>query len=230
MGIREGLLVLLAEEPKHGYQLKQDFEEATGQVWSLNIGQVYTTLQRLERDELVVAHEADEEGRIPYSLTVEGRGELAGWFSEPVDRTVPDRDEVSIKLLVAVASGAADPRAVIDVQRAATMNALQDYTRLREDSGEADIAWLLHIDRLVMQAEVELRWLDRVEARLANPPSPIAGRTTPDAISTGREGIPARLRGLRRGASPPDRSAWPAGRGRSRRGRQRRGARRWHRG
>lgn len=179
MGIREGLLALLAEDPKHGYQLKQDFEEATGQVWSLNIGQVYTTLQRLERDELVVAHEADEEGRIPYSLTDGGRDELAGWFSEPVDRTVPDRDEVSIKLLVALASGAADPRAVIDVQRAATMNALQDYTRLREDSGDTDIAWLLHLDRLVMQAEVELRWLDRVEDRLTDRSVPATGRSTP---------------------------------------------------
>ena len=50
MSIRHALLALLSEGPKYGLQLRQEFEAGTGEVWPLNVGQVYTTLQRLERD------------------------------------------------------------------------------------------------------------------------------------------------------------------------------------
>ena len=167
MGVREGLLALLADGPQHGYQLKLDFEHATGEVWPLNVGQIYTTLQRLERDGLVVAEEADDEGRISYGLTDDGRRELASWYATPVDRGAPSRDEVSMKLLLALSGrGGADPATVVAVQRAATMTALQDYTRLKADGDGDDVAWTLQLERLVMIAEAELRWLDRVEDRL----------------------------------------------------------------
>jgi DNA-binding PadR family transcriptional regulator len=53
MSIRHGLLALLEEGPRYGYQLKSEFESRTGSTWPLNVGQVYTTLGRLERDGLV---------------------------------------------------------------------------------------------------------------------------------------------------------------------------------
>jgi DNA-binding PadR family transcriptional regulator len=167
MGVREGLLALLAPGPRHGYQLKLEFEEATGAVWPINVGQVYTTLQRLERDGLVIGGEADGEGRIVFRLTRDGLAEATTWLTTAVDRTVPGRDEVTIKLLVAMVAGVVDPHAVLDAQRVATLTALQDYTRLKSEAEPgADVAWLLQVERLVMQAEAELRWLDRVEDRL----------------------------------------------------------------
>lgn len=167
MGVREGLLALLADGPQHGYQLKLDFEHATGEVWPVNVGQIYTTLQRLERDGLVEGGEADEDGRISYVLTDDGRRELASWYATPVDRGSPSRDEVTMKLLLALSRrGGADPAMVVAVQRAATMTALQDYTRLKADGDGDDVAWVLQLERLVMIAEAELRWLDRVEDRL----------------------------------------------------------------
>src|SRR5579862_6222018 len=54
MSVRHALLALLSEGPKYGLQLREEFEANTGQVWPLNVGQVYTTLQRLERDGLVM--------------------------------------------------------------------------------------------------------------------------------------------------------------------------------
>ncbi len=167
MGIREGLLTLLASGPAHGYQLKLDFEAATGEAWPLNIGQVYTTLQRLERDDLITLVETDDEGRVIYAITAGGRSELGKWMQSPVERTVANRDDVSMKLLLAMASGVIDPAIVIAIQRNATMSAIQDYTRLKADTEATDLAWLLHIDRLILRAEAELRWLDRVEERLA---------------------------------------------------------------
>lgn len=172
MGIREGLLALLASGPTHGYQLKVDFEAATGDAWTLNVGQVYSTLQRLERDDLVEVHGTDEEGRISYRLTAAGRHELETWLDRPVPRRVSNRDEVSMKLLLSIASGNGDPQHIIDVQRDSTMGDLQDYTRLRADTDPDDLAWNLHLDRLAIRSEAELRWLDRVERRLEERPPP----------------------------------------------------------
>lgn len=167
MGIREGLLALLAEEPKYGYQLKVEFEHATGDAWSLNVGQVYTTLQRLERDALVEAHETDDEGRISYRITAAGREELIEWMARPVRRTAANRDEVSMKLLLAMVADVIDPLHVLAIQRDATMTTLQDFTRLKAETAEDDLAWLLHLDRLILRAEADLRWLERVEERLS---------------------------------------------------------------
>lgn len=180
VGVREGLLSLLARGPRHGYQLKVEFEQATGEVWPINIGQVYTTLQRLERDGLVTAGEPDEEGRVVHEVTRAGIDEVTGWFTTPVDRSVPRRDEVTIKLLLAMVAGVVDPHLVVDAQRRATLTALQDYTRLKADASTDDgegeptaqeVAWALQLERLIMQAEAELRWLDRVEDRLALHPA-----------------------------------------------------------
>lgn len=191
MAVREGLLVLLAAGPSHGYQLKLDFERATGEAWSLNVGQVYSTLQRLERDELVEVVGEDDEGRIVHRLTLAGRDEVDAWLVGPVSRTVTNRDELSMKLLLAIAAGTGDPHRIIAIQRQSTMGDLQDYTRLRADTDPDDLAWSLHLDRLAIRSEAELRWLDRVERRLE-------GRPPPDRAGTGARS------GARTGARPVD--------------------------
>lgn len=166
MSIRQGLLALLDQGPRYGYQLRAEFEERTGATWPLNVGQVYTTLARLERDGLVEAGGADSEGRQLYAATAAGRDEVRRWFDTPVRREARPRDELAIKLALAVGLGAVDVPAVIQRQRADTMRALQDYTRLKRRAGDGDLAWLLVLDGMVFQAEAEVRWLDACEARL----------------------------------------------------------------
>jgi DNA-binding PadR family transcriptional regulator len=166
MGIREGMLALLAREPKHGYQLKLDLEEATASGVVVNIGQIYSTLQRLERDGLVLGgDQGDDDGRVVYTITDEGREELEVWGDRPEALTA-GRDELSIKILIALYARTIDPHRVVSAQRSQTMRALQDYTRLRLEDGGRDVAWQLHLDRLIYNAEAELKWLDRVEERL----------------------------------------------------------------
>lgn len=190
MGVREGLLALLAQGPRHGYQLKLEFEQATAEVWPVNVGQVYTTLQRLERDGLVAGGDPDDEGRVVYELTADGLTEARSWFVTPLDRTVPARDEVTMKLLLAMVAGVVDPAEVVEAQRVATLVALQDYTRLKADADTGEVAWALQLERLVMQADAELRWLDRVEDRLAlhheRPagPAAVANDRVPDGAHT----------------------------------------------
>jgi len=175
MSVRQALLALLEQGPMYGYQLRAEFEQRTGSTWPLNIGQVYTTLTRLERDGLVEGTGADDEdsshGAI-YRVTPAGRDEVSAWFTTPVARTQPPRDELAIKLAIAVTVPGVDVGAVIQQQRSATMAALQDYTRLKRGGraaapeDRADMAWSLVLDSLVFAAEAEIRWLDHCEARL----------------------------------------------------------------
>ena len=165
MSVRQSLLALLDLEPMYGYQLRTEFEARTGSTWPLNIGQVYTTLGRLERDGLVVSQGADEQGHTYYGITDVGRAEVRQWFVTPVGRGTPPRDELAIKLALAVTVPGIDVAAVVQTQRTATVRALQDYTRLKRQAGD-DLAWSLVVDSLIFSAEAEVRWLDHCEARL----------------------------------------------------------------
>ncbi len=169
MSIKHGLLALLERGPSHGYQLRAEFDAATGATWPLNVGQVYSTLDRLQRDGLVAQDgDADAEGRIAYRITDDGRDELNAWFRSPVSAKSAPRDELSIKLALAVTTPGVDVLGVVQTQRTATMTTLQELTRLkgRATDAEADLAWTLVLDSLVFRAEAEIRWLDHCEARV----------------------------------------------------------------
>jgi len=202
MSIRHGLLALLEQGPRYGYQLRTEFEARTGATWPLNVGQVYTTLGRLERDGLVRPDGEDGEGHVFYAITEPGREELRAWFVSPVRRDNPPRDELAIKLAMAVTVAGVDVAAVIQRQRVHTVRALQDYTRLKAralaateapfteaplaadgggpdrgpDRDSQDLAWLLVLDQLIFQAEAEVRWLDHCETRLVRHAARLAAR------------------------------------------------------
>ena len=170
MSIRQSMLVLLADRPMYGAELRAEFETRTGGTWPLNVGQVYTTLARLERDGLVeAAGTPDDEGRITYRLTAAGSIEADQWWQHPVQRENAPRSELAIKLALAVTVAGLDVAAVVQVQRAATLSYLQDLTRLKRhrSEGEVDLAWSLVLENLIFGAEAEVRWLDHVESMLS---------------------------------------------------------------
>ena len=178
MAIRNGLLALLERGPMYGYQLRAEFEASTGATWPLNVGQVYTTLSRLERDGLVEAlGEADGEGRVTYRITDRGEAEVQSWFATPVARERRPRDELAIKLAMALTTPGVDPHRVIQTQRAATLRSLQELTRLKAGADEvSDAAWLLVLESMIFQAEAEVRWLDHCEIKVSASP-PVAATT-----------------------------------------------------
>ncbi|MDG4788272.1 PadR family transcriptional regulator [Micromonospora sp. WMMD1102] len=164
--VRWGLLALFADGPKYGYQLRTEFDTRTGGNWALNVGQLYTTLERLGRDGLVAATGANDGGRTVYAITDQGRAALAEWFATPVTDTDRPRSELAIKLAMAATTPDVDVTAVVQTQRTESMRQMRDVTDLRrsaERDGD-DIAWLLLLDHLVFALESELRWLDHVEA------------------------------------------------------------------
>ena len=165
--LRYVLLGLLDAEPRYGYELKAVFEQFLGGTWPLNIGQVYTTLSRLERDGLVRALPAADGGQRPFELTDAGRAELDLWFATPVSQADRPRDELAIKLALAITTPDVDVRQVVQSQRGATMRRLQEYTRLKSAQFQPeDLAWRLVLDAMVFQGEAEIRWLDHCEASL----------------------------------------------------------------
>jgi len=171
MAVREGLLALLREGPRYGYQLKTAFEATTGGVWPLNVGQVYTTLDRLARDGYVTVDDSGEQKR--YELTAAGREELVAWWeSAPADEP-PPRDELLLKVLFALEAGPDHALAVITRHRSALTARLQAHRKAaRAAAGATDgdddaaLATALVSDAVATRAEADLRWLDLCEARL----------------------------------------------------------------
>ena len=181
MSIRHSLLALLSEGPKYGFQLRQEFETSTGEVWPLNVGQVYTTLQRLERDGLAQSDDVeDDERQKNYRITESGSEELSRWLRTPPDLSEPPRDELVIKVLVASRLADVDVFEVIQVHRRYIVQLMQQWTHLKEDESHFDLAFALAVDAELFRLDAVARWLDSADGRLRRatyeptPPNPVA--------------------------------------------------------
>jgi DNA-binding PadR family transcriptional regulator len=191
MSVRHALLGLLAEGPKYGLQLREEFEARTGEVWPLNVGQVYTTLQRLERDGLVQSDDAAQDGpQKAFRITADGEAELAGWLRTPPDMTAPPRDELVMKVLVAMRVPGTNVHDVIQVHRRYLVELMQQWTRIKEAEAESDLSLALVVDAELFRLDAVIRWLDAADGRIK--------RATPDQKnSTAPAPTPRLRRGIR---------------------------------
>ncbi len=194
MSIRDSLLAILDQGPCYGYQLGYEFEMRTGGSVPLNTGQIYSTLERLDAAGLIQSSGADDEGRALYTITPAGREDVQSWLSTPVPHDMR-RNELATKLALAVSLPGIDIAHVIQTQRHAAMNTLQELTRLKRNSSSSvdglDLGWSLLLDAHLFEVEAEVRWLDHCETRIAraiaenvdlsvplNPDPPKRGRPT----------------------------------------------------
>jgi DNA-binding PadR family transcriptional regulator len=170
VSVRHALLALLSEGPKYGLQLREEFEANTGQVWPLNVGQVYTTLQRLERDGLVAVlgdtEEMEPGPQKAYRITDAGSAELAQWLRVPSDLSIPPRDDLVMKVLIAVRVPGTDLSEIIQAHRRYLVQLMQEWTRLKEDDNGNDLAFSLVVDSELFRLDAVVRWLDAAEGRL----------------------------------------------------------------
>ena len=184
MSVRHALLALLSEGPKYGLQLREEFEARTGEVWPLNVGQVYTTLQRLERDGLVESEDdADQDGpQKGFRITVAGEHELTAWLRTPPDLASPPRDELVMKVLVALRVPGTDVQEVIQVHRRYLVEVMQQWTRIKETEAESDMSLALVVDAELYRLDSVIRWLDSADGRIkraaADPPEAAPTQTT----------------------------------------------------
>jgi DNA-binding PadR family transcriptional regulator len=172
VSVPHALLALLSEGPKYGLRLQTEFESRTGEVWPLNVGQVYTTLQRLERDGLVEADGGEgERSRKRYRITPAGDRELAEWLRTPPELVPPPRDELVIKVLVALQIPTIDIHELLQVHRRHAIEVMQRYTQVKAAAAEDDVALALVADAELFRLEAIVRWLDAADVRLKRRPS-----------------------------------------------------------
>ena len=171
MSVRHAILGLLAQHPRHGYELRAAFSAVVGgdENWDVKPAQIYSTLNRLEEAGLVHQQAVEQNGgpekRI-YAVTDAGRETLHDWFTLGI---APEhqRDDFFVKLMTALVSGAADPGRIIQIQRSLLYQELHSATTLRESyNPRAEIAQILLLDKSIMHIEADLRWLDIAEMRL----------------------------------------------------------------
>jgi len=187
MSVPHALLALLSESPKYGQRLQSEFEARTGKVWPLNVGQVYTTLQRLERDGLVETDGNGEGARKQYKIAPAGRQELADWLRTPPDLVPPPRDELVIKVLVALQVPGTDVHEILQVHRRHVIEVMQRYTKVKAAAADDDVALALVADAELFRLEAIVRWLDAADARLKQTPLPPRPAVSPAQT----EAIPA---------------------------------------
>jgi DNA-binding PadR family transcriptional regulator len=172
MSVRYAILGLLAQKPRHGYELRAAFAAVVGGDvnWEVKPAQIYTTLERLEEAGLVERSsdlgEGDEPSRRVYAVTRSGHAALKEWFAQGV---TPDhqRDEFFVKLMTALVSGEGKLDRIIQTQRAHLFQDLHAATTLRDTyNPRREMAQILLLDKAVMHLEADLRWLDIAEMRL----------------------------------------------------------------
>src|SRR5580658_9211765 len=167
MSVRHAILALLSEGPKYGLQLQREFESSTGEVWPLNIGQVYTTLQRLERDGLVESDEPETDGpQKGFRITTAGSTELSFWLKTPPDMTSPPRDELVIKVLAALRVPGVSVHDVIQIHRRYLVELMQQWTRLKEDEADFAFTFARVVGAELVPLDLVGRWLDTADGRL----------------------------------------------------------------
>ena len=187
MSVRYALLALLSNGPKFGLRLQQEFEAKTGEVWPLNVGQVYTTLQRLERDGLVASDEDGGDGpQKDFRITAKGHRELTGWLRTPPPGDPPPRDELVIKVLVALQVPGIDVGDVIQAHRKHLVEMMQRYTHVKAEAAANDLGLSLVVDAELFRLEGVVRWLDTADVRLSRRD---ATPTTSPAVSGTSEPI-----------------------------------------
>jgi DNA-binding PadR family transcriptional regulator len=171
MSVKHGILGLLSQRPRHGYELRSAFVALLGgeENWDVKPAQIYSTLGRLEKAGLVKTQKQgkgkDPEKHVFY-ITAAGRKELERWFAVTIP---PDhqRDEAYLKMVLGLSTGLADPRGILSRERAMLYQELHAVTTRRQAADpKKDLALILLLDKIVMHLEADLRWLDMAETRM----------------------------------------------------------------
>jgi DNA-binding PadR family transcriptional regulator len=174
MSVKYAMLGILAEKDLHGYEIKNSFDEKVGDFWSLNYGQIYSTLDRLEKEDLVT-HDRQAQDKRPdrkiYSITRKGRKELEEWLSTPVPKVRALRDEFFIKLLFMEKSNIASLLTLIEKQKTLYLSQMSGLTQkkvaLKKQAKTHDtfITELL-MDAGLFHAEADIKWLTLCESKI----------------------------------------------------------------
>jgi DNA-binding PadR family transcriptional regulator len=165
VSVSHTLLGLLETGPRHGYDLKREYDARFSRARPLKYGQIYATLARLQRDRLVML-DAEEAGRGPdrkrYVITEEGATELGRWLSE-TERPEPYLHSTLFAKVVLALLLDHDAQSFLDAQKARHMQRMRELTELKRTG---DVVDQLLADNALFHLEADLRWIELTAARL----------------------------------------------------------------
>lgn len=165
MVLPQTLLGLLEPAPRHGYDLKREYDATFGAQHPVKRGQVYATLGRLLRDgeiTVVGVDRVDGPDRTSYALSAEGVTHLERWLSEPEPATPFLQSVVYTKVVLALRSGRPADR-ILQGQRTAHLVVMRELTERKRG---ASLATTLACDFTLFHLEADLLWLEHTAARL----------------------------------------------------------------
>ena len=165
MSVPYALLGFLEEGPRHGYELKREYDSLFAQDKPLRFGQVYSTLSRLKRDGLVDVS-AEEPGRGPdrklYAITEDGVEDLNEWLERPEPAEPFIHNVLFMKVALALLSGRSAQQ-FLQRQRDEHEQRMRELTRLKS---EGDLATALLADYALFHLEADMKWIELTEQRL----------------------------------------------------------------
>lgn len=188
MTIKHSLLAILEQSPCYGNQLRTEFERRTAHTWPVNVGQVYNTLERLERDGYVTRGTVNEHGHVLWHITPSGRAVSSSWFQNPTPRG-DTRDELAAKVALAITLPGVDAAALIETELASAHHRLTEATRVAhaDDNplsalvhlsaahrAQSDVDWLLAAQQFASQAGAEPSAIDSERPRRGRPKKAVA--------------------------------------------------------
>ena len=186
MSVRHALPAILDQGPCYGYQLRAEYSRRTGAA--VNVGQIYTTLERLERDGFVGNRGADERGHVYWGITDAGRALAARWVAEPDEPAA--RGELARKIALVATLPGVDAEKAIAAQRAAAVLRLAEAESSPDDGGAPESGGVSSVILRAAEgahARAEIEWLDAAAAAVTQNP---VGRTFPLSAERPRRGRP----------------------------------------
>lgn len=165
MSVKYGILTLLLLQKNHGYELKLELESLLGVKEKINPGQIYTTLDRLIRDQLVLSVGMDDQERKLYEITTEGKKELEDWLLEPVPYH-STKEDFHFKWSCARKIDFEQEKKMLDQQKAIIVKDVMELTKFKtEFLLQGDENRYLLITGTLLHLEADLNWINQVENR-----------------------------------------------------------------
>jgi DNA-binding PadR family transcriptional regulator len=159
------LLGMLAQQPRHGYELHKELSnlEGLGLVWRVKQAQLYATLDKLESQGHLSVRLITTESHPPrkeYHLTRSGHKLFEEWMISPVEHGRELRQDFLAKFYFARLQGEATARKVLEAQRE-TLKKIQSRMETEDDALSSSQSYEKQVYQFRMiQIQAFIDWLD----------------------------------------------------------------------
>ncbi|MBP2032107.1 DNA-binding PadR family transcriptional regulator [Clostridium algifaecis] len=169
MSTEHAILGLLNQRPMHGYEIKKEFEKSVSYIWSINIGQLYTLLKKMEKENKIVKKVVPQENKpdkLVYKIADKGRITLQKWLSEPVVMR-QTKDEFYLKMMFLTQTKKEDAKKYIDKQVDIIEKQLNEFNKIKSTNKDSKNNFMgVLLEASIMHFQVDIQWLNLYKERM----------------------------------------------------------------